>query len=796
MARLNSVQNNFLAGELDPLLIGRTDTEQYDNGLEKARNVLLIPQGGATRRDGGAYIDEVPSVMTRETGMTITLPNGGTPAYANDGTVGAFVLTTTGISTTNPFVVAHYDLLSAKTIRFADVRDFSLNSSATTTSTSKEWYIQYSYDDIAWNNFGPLSIAVPLYANRVTRRFHSATPITARYWRFVRIGTTDYGVNDARLGDFNLLTESATLSETKCVDFVFSTTQTYKLIFSDKCISVYKDNVAQVYIRTEYDSADLVKLNYAARFDTMILFHEDFPMTYLKRGDSDTDWNHGTQTITSNPIYQFTQTLTSPAATITPSAVGGISVITASAGVFTGNDINQLIRGNGGVGRIIKYTSPTQVSLTMLTPFYDVTAMVTTSWQIDSGHISAWGAGVGYPRCGTFHQQRLWIGGSRDLPQTLFGSKIDNFFDFDLGTNLDDEGIQVTLDTDEVAAINHLYSGAHLQMFTSSGEFFVPTSSDNPITPNTVTVLKSTKFGSLSTVPVQNIDGSTIFITRAGKTIREAIFNDTQKAYNSPPLNILASHLISSPVDSTIRKSVEANTADYYMVVNSDGTVATLNKTGTQSGWSLLEFDGQVKSIATELDEVFYTIERTINGAAVIYAEYFNPLHVLDSSIRITTGLPTDTFSGLDHLEGETIEVIADGNRLTPVTVVSGSVTIERDATTYVEFGKRFKASGDGYTLKTMPIEKFLDDGTMLGKKKRVVETTLRVYETKSLKVNGNRVSFRQLGDSLLDLEAPSYTGQKVIEGMLGYSDDASIEIGDDVPQPATINAIAYKVSV
>jgi len=650
--RLKTIQNSFTSGELDPLLRGRTDIKQYFQGLEKARNVFLIPQGGAKRRYGFDYVDTLPTVVA-------------------DGS----------------------------------------------------------------------------------------------------------------------------LSESRCVDFIFSNSQTYKLIFCDLKILVYLGKALQATITSPYLSTDMAGINWTQGFDSMLIFHEEYGIRELKRGASHTAWTLSVKTITNAPMYNFVPASANPGGTLTPSAVTGTVNLTRSSAGFTTAHIGQYVEGNGGRARIVAYVSSTKVKAYMVIPFYDTAAIASGSWSIESGYENAWSATRGYPRSGTFHKGRLVIGGSRDLPQTVWFSTINDFFDFDLGTNLDDEAIQVTLQTDSVASINQVFSGRHLQIFTSSDEFFVP--SVNPITPNSIEIKRTTSFGSKQGLRVHNVDGATIFLNRTGGQVREFLYNDINQGYNAESLSLLASHLLVNPVDTAFRKSTSTEDADYLFVVNSDGTLAIMNTLRTQdvTGWSLIETQGLIKSVGVELDTIFFVIERVINGTTVRHIEYFDSSNALDASSVQTVGTPTDTFTGLSHLNGETVKVLADGNVLTPVLVSGGSATIERVATT-VEFGLSYKASGDDYQIKTMPIEQQLPDGTMVGRKKRVVEVTLQLDSTKSIKVNQNRVAFRQLGDSLLDISTSSFTGQKVVEGMLGFTDEAQVEVSDDAPLPATILAISYKVAV
>ncbi len=96
---LRKIQTNFTSGELDPLVAGRHDVKHYYNGAEKLRNVLVLPQGGAKLRPGLEYVDELLDVLTRFTGQTITCPQGGTTANANDNDTATEVQTTGAIGT-------------------------------------------------------------------------------------------------------------------------------------------------------------------------------------------------------------------------------------------------------------------------------------------------------------------------------------------------------------------------------------------------------------------------------------------------------------------------------------------------------------------------------------------------------------------------------------------------------------------------------------------------------------------------------------------------------------------------
>ena len=130
--RTYSIQSSFLSGVLDPRASARIETDAYNNGMLTGNNVTPIHLGGVRRRGGMRYRATLPNTLTRVTGQTITAPEGGTTANANDDDDSTLLTTTTGVDTDDPFVVVHYDLLSAQSILFADaVEIFSDGSTST-----------------------------------------------------------------------------------------------------------------------------------------------------------------------------------------------------------------------------------------------------------------------------------------------------------------------------------------------------------------------------------------------------------------------------------------------------------------------------------------------------------------------------------------------------------------------------------------------------------------------------------------------------------------------------------------
>jgi len=208
MAKSRFIQNAFTSGVLSPLLKGRTDIDQYYQGLEIGRDWVLMPQGGIRRRPGTEFIQKALPILSRNT-TTNTMPNGGTGANISDEDDTTATVTTTNISTLDPYVVAKQDLGTATYIEVVDVRGIFL-----TSGTSSEFVVQSSTDDITYTT----RATVPLIGTN-SQDFRLAVKTSARYWRLARIGSTDLGANRVNLSDFNLWELTSTLSEVKLKDF-------------------------------------------------------------------------------------------------------------------------------------------------------------------------------------------------------------------------------------------------------------------------------------------------------------------------------------------------------------------------------------------------------------------------------------------------------------------------------------------------------------------------------------------------------------------------------------------------
>ena len=126
---------------------------------------------------------------------------------------------------------------------------------------------------------------------------------------------------------------------------------------------------------------------------------------------------------------------------------------------------------------------------------------------------------------------------------SVFRSR-NQFFDFDLGDALDDRSIGGTITTASLNAIVDIFSGRDLQIFTTGGEFYVPQTIGEPITPSNLTVKVATRNGIKPGVPVAGLDSGTLFIQRQGKQLNEMLFTDLEAAYTTANISLLSGHLL------------------------------------------------------------------------------------------------------------------------------------------------------------------------------------------------------------------------------------------------------------
>lgn len=575
----------------------------------------------------------------------------------------------------------------------------------------------------------------------------------------------------------------------RLVAFSFNTDQEYLLEFSPMRMRVFKDDV-MVASFTNSDDADLAvltaqviaEMDYTQSADTLILTHKSIQPLKITR-TSHTAWTFDQLTFANIPTFAFAgPTVTNPAQTLTPSGTTGEITLTAGGGsVFLNTDVGQYVVVNRGLVRITAYTSATVVKGLVVSDLSSSSAAASGAWDLERGYEAVWSNTRGWPEAITFFRGRLYMaGGSR--PQTVWGSKVGDFFDFDQGSGLDADALEFTLDDDGVNAIHHLFPGRTLQIFTSGAEFFVRSSTTKPITPDNIVDLveRGTRHGSQGIRPVQ-VEGVTIFIERDGAVIRDFVYDDVEQSYTSSSISDFADHLVRSPVDMDVRRSKENFPWDNVFVVNDDGTVAVLNTKRAQEfqAWSLFETEGTVEQVRVVGKQVYLVVVREIASATKRFIEKFNNDLFLDCALADDSVSETDSWTGFNHLNGHEIWVRGDGYVLEKETPVGGDFTSSEEVFE-IEGGLFFAAS-----IQPLPPDANVGGRTLTGDNRRLVWVNLLLEECREIivKVGDKRFepAFRQFGDSVLDEPVQTYTGWKKVF-VRGIGRSLSPEITQEAP--------------
>lgn len=580
----------------------------------------------------------------------------------------------------------------------------------------------------------------------------------------------------------------------RLVPFEFNDEQVFLFVFQPSHLQIYKNDVLQQTITTgrvtDLTDTIIAEMNWTQSADTMIIVHKDLKPIKITRV-TDTNWDVVDVVFDFIPQHAFsgtTQTDKTTTLSFATQPEANTRKLT-SVGEFPGSVVGQQVIANSGVFQIIDRLDNDNVIARVLVEPANFNN--TTEWILETGFSKVWSLTHGWPAAATFFQGRLWLaGGSR--PQTLWGSAVGKFFDFELRKQDASDAIDVTIDDDRVNAIRNIFAGRNLSIFTSGGEFFVKGGAlSEPLTPDNIEIKRATLHGSERTRPV-SVDGTILFVERGGSVIREFVFSDLEDTFTANDISRLAEHLVKSPTRMTTRNSTTALPTPYVYMVSDDGkmTVVAISRQEKILAFTEFNTDGLFEDVVTVDKEVYVIVNR--DGDRFI--EKFNSAHVYDASIRLDNGTPKTTWSGFDHLEGREVRVRADNFIFQPATVSGGD--IETEEATVLEAGLNFKAR-----FKSLPLDGQSGEGVMTGSYKRLVSVNIRLDESRQIiveRVKSNGVvkqfkpPFRTFGSNVLDDPIQNFSGwKKVFIG--GVDRDIQVTITQDEGFEFNILSLVYE---
>lgn len=466
---------------------------------------------------------------------------------------------------------------------------------------------------------------------------------------------------------------------------------------------------------------------------------------------------------------------------------------------FLATDVGRLIRvkGKDAFWRAVKITA--RVSATVVTCDLQGEPLDTTV-SIGEWRMGLWSDTTGWPTCGSFFEDRLWLAGASGFPDSIAGSVEGAYTTFAPtdgdGTVVDDGGILFVLNARKLSKVNWLSTDERgLLIGTGSSEWVIAKVGNDPaLTVRNAKAKNSTARGSASIEPIR-IDGQVLYVQRSRRTVRKYTYVYEVDGYKSPSMSLFAAHMGQSRF---IKMDFAAEPFAIGWMLREDGQIAGLTHNPDEDviGWHLQTIAGtdvvvEDTAVMTSLDGLqdvlWMVVRRTVNGATHRYIERLAKFWetgntLLDSYYAdcgaVYNGAPTQTVTGLWWLEGQFVYCLADGSPVAGQNVVNGNITVPL-ASSKIAIGIGFRS-----VVETARPEAGAIMGTAQGKMKRTNRVAARLMDS-----GGGRIgrvnpetgldqtdAFLTRDTSLgVDTAAPLFSGDIKLDFPDGYDTDGTI---------------------
>ena len=503
--------------------------------------------------------------------------------------------------------------------------------------------------------------------------------------------------------------------QARLIPFSFNTEQTYVLLFEEDEIRVIKNGAviqsggSDYVITSPYQEADLPRIGFTQSADVMTLVHPSYEPRNLSRL-ADDNWTlavidfgttvspptslvaaaSGSGGSTFNKTYDYvittvgtdgSESIASAEVSITLNALSGTYGVKLTFTAATGADYYKIYKAESINSDVYGFIGETR-SL----EFYDfnIAPDLTIAPPENREPFSTADA---RPSTVNYYQQRAIYANTNDEPQSVYTTQTANYNSLRTSSPARaDDAVTFTIAGRQVNEIRHIVALDALILMTSGGEWLTTEGQDEVLTPDTVGV-RIQSYNGCSWVPPVVVNDTVIYVQENGARIRDLGYTFTSDKYTGSDLSILSEHLFQ---DHQITEMTYAK-EPYSIVwgVRDDGLLLGLTYQREQEvwGWHKHITAGTFESCATvsedNRDSSYFIVNRTINGSTVRYVENMvkreetdvGECFYVDSGLSYT-GTATTSFSGLDHLEGETVVALADGNVVNDLVVTSGVITL------------------------------------------------------------------------------------------------------------------------
>lgn len=675
---------SFAAGELSPAMYGRTDIAKYDVGAAKLENFIVLRYGGVQNRAGTKYL-----ATTAGNKKAVLLPFR--------------------YNVEQNFIIE----ITAGKIRF-------YTQGALVTKNGAPYEITNNYSEDELDTIKYTQSADVMFLVQPNHPPATLTRYANDNWTFERMDITGGPFADSELTAKSTTTITAS-----------ATTGTVTLTAS---ASIFNANMVDDLIAlTHFVDSDYKKGTPSANGTNLIVSVLPHSTVYvesfgfwdgnftLEKYDRLTGQWVKIRSQSGNRSQNYNLTEENDSDEITQYRVTSTEFNTD---VWSGENEQQRgyitiqAFGNDYTGHVLitGYTSATQVTGTVKKQLASTEA--TKDYQFAS-----WSQKNGFPTCAGFFEDRLVFAGSKAEPQTFWASKTGDYYNF--GTSipaLDNDAITATLNGGQMNGIKAIIAFGEMILLTAGGEYKV-TGNGKPITGENV-LSQAQEYRGISDVLPVTVGSRIVYLQQQGNLIRDLAYSYDVDKYTGDDLNLLAAHLFERHKITSMTYQQTPNSIVWC--TREDGVLLGLTYLKEQDVYAWHQHStahGKFINVCAisgpQEDELYcvveregnYYVERMVAREASTEPEdqYF-----VDSGITVSGNTKTNEVTGLDHLEGLEVAILADGNVQPLQTVTDGKITLKR-AYSKIHVGLPIHAE-----MQTLPLEFNAEDGTFMSRKKRV----------------------------------------------------------------------------
>ncbi len=617
--------------------------------------------------------------------------------------------------------------------------------------------------------------------------------------------------------------------KTRLVPFSYSTTQTMVLEFGHQYVRFHTNGATLMSggspyeVATPFVEADLFDIHFVQSADVLTLTHPNYIPRELRRLGA-TNWQLSTITFASklSPPTSVTATATAGSTPGTPttqtyvvSSVGpnGLdestysAVATCSNNLFDDGAYNTIAwTAASGATRYYVYKLSNglygYIGQTQGTSFRDENIAADVSITPPEINDPFLGAG-NYPAAVSYFEQRRCFGGTLNAPQTLWMTRsgTESNLNYSIPTR-DDDSIQFRVAAREANTIRHIVPLQELVLLTSSAEWRVTSVNTDAITPTSLSVKPQSYIGANNVQPVI-VNNNLIFAAARGGHVRELGYSVQSGGYMTGDLSVRAPHLFDN-LDIQDMAFAKAPQQIIWMV-SSSGKLLGLTYVPEHNvgSWHQHDTEGLFESctvVSEGSEDVLYVVvKRTIGGATKRYVERMASRQFIaaadaffvDSGLTYS-GTPVTTLSGLGHLEGKTVNILADGAVHPQRVVTGGAISLDVEASK-VHVGLPITAD-----LQSLPLA-FEAEGYGQGRVKNVNQVWLRVYRSSGIFVGPNANELVEAKQRTTEpYGSPPALKSEEIQVMVTptWADSGSVYVRQSDPLPLTIVSMSLEVAV